>query len=497
MDSYSKMYNCDKVDKYKIIEEIKKNDIEICLGFLARLSFLNYVEANDLYSLFSDFNNRKNHYTLITKQGLAVTYKWFLAYGNQYKYDLELNTNLQVNLLLKKVILIQLMIADYIVDIENSPSHFIFRNLQFNKSINPINAAHRAKAMFSSPTSLELKIDNEILDFHSQFQETYGYTIDRYFETMVTLIPCFNKGYQENTLGLEIKSLESNFYNITKVINTHRCDLNEAKKWAIDTIDNIWDFELFYKYPLITVQEFCIIPFSLDMLSNSIFNGLSHLIFDLYENKRAIRGCIGALFENYITEIIEVASKTLKSDKYIFIPEFRIGDNDSSDAYLKYEDVLFAFECKGNRPTIKARMTSNDEDYKDEVKCIKKYLKQPRIFNDYLHENHCNAYLEKFGNVREVFYIIVNYENFTLEKFWRDSFNDASNYLSNTVTLSAEELEYFAGLIINFENSFELIINYLKSNMDNTFLNYLNDNRVDLKDCNYYKEKANILYENE
>ena len=343
------------------------------LGMFEALSVLSFSSKTDRSTMQADFiayiksfgENLGIEYDpqpllmdriLFTNQGTLATWKWLLAFGDASKIDRRIEIKRGVNL----AILLQAAIADYLYEEENEDEKLIiyeiFQNSLFNTHNNLFSMLGRTKIIMSDIARDEgLYNAGEYIDFNSDFQTHYGYTIEDYLIAISGLISL----YQSTSFSSTLTDISSVFSRtefcdlITEIIQPLCFSFEEGKTWALKAMDNSWDFRLFSRKPFLRLNENLIIPVSLQYLSDQLFSSLYWKIRNCYpgNDSKFIR-FFGRPFEIYLQNLLSDASNS-SNIRYCLIPEFSYnnGQSRSPDAMLKLGDKLLVIEGKAKGVT--------------------------------------------------------------------------------------------------------------------------------------------------
>lgn len=118
---------------------------------------------------------------ICTNQGTLATWKWLLAFGDASKIGHRIEIQRGINL----AILVQAAIADYLYEEENEDEKLIifeiFQNSLFNTHDNIFSMLGRTKMIMSDIARDEALFNaGEYINFNSDFETHYGYTIEDY-----------------------------------------------------------------------------------------------------------------------------------------------------------------------------------------------------------------------------------------------------------------------------------------------------------------------------
>jgi len=494
IESYSKLFSCDKELKGNIKTIIRKYDRRILLTLASRLSNECGKVNSHLYKkYFPSIKSNKIKTVLISKQGLMYCMKWILAYGIEQDNVIEGNDNIYDYEELEHLIKIQLMLADYLNDDETDPKGFMFRNFNFNKTTNPAHEIKRAKSIFldiagkSNPSNS----NGNYLNISQDFLLHHGYSLKHHiFYSEILLRMLYGK--RKITSIYDRKFLLNYFGenpNVNKYLNSLTVSWHEAQNWAKRSIDNIWDYSLFLSKPLIEVVNSKLLSYSIEYLYNLQFEGVYHKIIELYSNSKKTRAYIGNLFEEYVWNISRDSITKTQTRKYSIINEFQIqGPLRSSDTYIKYKDSLIAVEVKGIRPRYVTKTVNKSIEFEKDIDKVLKAVKQAQTALDNIKTHKC----KKLGKYKKVYIIVVSLDNILIDRFTWDYIKEQKfpeklqDNVQGYINLSIHEYEYLCGLIHKKRKSFDVINEYFIDNYTKPFLNYIEEKNIPLNKIDIY-----------
>lgn len=450
------------------------------------------IKVGSVQELFSDTRLMKNRH-IISLQTLLVLLKYAIKntdgdVRNVQAYEVTKEDYL-------KVVKLGLLVAQKMSekDAENSfsVSNFIYGTYHINNDHNVASAIVRSYYLLNyldrNKDIFPADVINEYRDYWNDFQNKYGYTILDYLFTIFRILELYYGGnrylsYQSFWLDLDVCYGNTAIKNTAKkVIADLGCTIENIKKWAIETIDEFWNFRGFLENPFICSTDGNYIAISDFTTKNIFFENLFWKIRNCYpvSDNRAM-AFYGRLFERYIQDQVEEIVNS--HDDYQYIPEFTYGRNNSksSDAYIKSGNKLLAIEAKGFSvyfDCLQNKMVSKN---------LNKLFIKPILQADKAFFN--NASRPDFSHVKELYILSVT----------MDSINAVPDYINNCVTeveknkkskilkgyynISIEELEMFLSILENGEDIFGLLEAFLSSNEIMPFSNYLsNQSKCDIK----------------
>ncbi|MFR1380583.1 MAG: hypothetical protein ACLSTJ_16695 [Clostridium neonatale] len=488
---YSDIYNCNQVEKDRIIKEIKKlnirNSLIIIKMLLSDLNTQYYYQKIYWYKYRNNIKDSKNYYSklLFSRQGLWFTTKWILAYGQR-----GIKENISIIDDTLKLLHIQIMIADYLDKSEINPLNYIHKNFYINSERNVFNdIARTAHIYYELAKQKEAYDPKEYIDINEKFNHKYGYTIKEYLSVIFAFY-YFNIG--KNRYKIMNKN---NFFKnvvikekVNKIINEISKKYFDYKNWALKTINNSWDYEELIKYPLIQLDLELYVSIDKKFIENEFFEGLYYKIVDVCSEKKdrgKIITFLGRPFEKYISKVTE---KTIENNLvgYEFIDEFIYGSNGekSSDSYIKFNNKLIIIEAKSTRPV---RSTFVSEDEESIQKAIEKLYVKTTLQANEAYENILKTeYKNKFSGIQDIYIISVSIENvpYTQEvkqivdsKLKGKLHNNVKGYCN----LNIEEYELLCSMIENNINVIDIIKGYCQEQDLSLFKNYVDDKYLNFK----------------
>ncbi len=486
--TYSELYSCEVIEQDRIIGKIKTLNPYKMLYIGAFLlnhqkNYINmkkaYIDFLERIGLIKSAMYLSNVY-LYSLQGVLYTTKWILANG-----DFNNSNIIPINeidaLDMHSFLTLQLMIADYLPKELSSQLCYMHKNLILNQKRNCKNDISRAFYIYSElARKVEDYNSNEYLDFNSEFEEKYNYSIETYLSVAFMLLDLHisdDPKYPEFELNNFIKNL-SDVKTAKKIIVEMSSDIktiiNNAKLHYLDS----WDFRLFNDNALLNLNDELYLSLSDKFIINRFFEGLYFNIRNIYEDT-SFNTFIGRVFENYISNITEYAVQHSKL-MYMHIPEFSLPNSvdnaRSSDTYVKFDNKLLVVEAKGYRP-FEETLRIDDENRLFEAvdKLLFKPIKQAINMYNRIINNDIN---QEIKNADEVIFLSITFEKVqrlpAIYDYCDNKLFDVFNQKFNYLNLNIEEYEYLCGLIEKGKDIFYLLNQYLNDTKMNAFINYLN-----------------------
>ena len=199
-----------------------------------------------------------------------------------------------------------------------------------------------------------------IIEFVKRYVEKKGYSIeDRLavlFNYLGIVIPDYTiEGLFYKNLGVDIQDFNAKGLASAheKVCKSVRIGYKQAKKNAHDLIDQIWNFELFYRFPFIQIGKHQI-AFSETTIVYQMWEGLYWDVrFAFEDDGEHFMAQFGHPFEHYVQEIIGNAAENSKGNVLFqneFLYKYKGFNKASTDCYIRIDNTLIAFEVKAKSP---------------------------------------------------------------------------------------------------------------------------------------------------
>jgi hypothetical protein len=313
-------------------------------------------------------------------QGLLAVTKWILAYGNFEKEDTD------VNRAIIGVLYAGLIASSFLgrVSKEELPCEMV-RNAQFN--VREDYAGGLVRVLYICTDLAQKKEyygDAEWVDFNADFQKHYGYTILEYVSMMCGLFTVF---YNQDR-----KIVPDSFVNAEEVlgrtgfkekagliIKDMTTTLEEARKNALKSLDEDWNFSSFLAKPLLTLDGVNVIPIFHGVLYSKFFISLKIKIENCYKGKKAedFRAFWGKPFEKYVELLMQKSCEHIAPAQVH--GEFEYCGKKSPDVMLCFENSnnTLVVEAKAMYMRSKSVFFQKDEAVKREIyRLIVKPLRQ-------------------------------------------------------------------------------------------------------------------------
>ncbi|WKL00884.1 nuclease-related domain-containing protein [Paenibacillus amylolyticus] len=299
----------------------------------------------------------------------------------------------------------------------------MFSNLNFNSHEDIASALARACVIYDEiAKNKENFIPREYMDINAAFQEKYNYSITEYLACIFSIFSSFNAAKNDmsksaardlNFFGQFVKHVK-----IDRILDELSVDIQEAKRWAAENIENSWNYQLFKEKPLIKLDNGFYLPFSVNLLRQQMFSQLFFKIRECFpKDNEQIISFIGRCFEKYV-EIITEEAVSLSNIDYKAIPEFTFGHNKSPDYMLRLGKKLLAVEVKNRRLKLDSIINKNHETiHSDMGNMIESPILQlSRCIKKLIEKNHPSV-----EGIEEIYLAVVTQGSIaTLPNFMKD-----------------------------------------------------------------------------
>lgn len=399
--------------------------------------------------------------------------KWFLAYGVTNPYYINNNFSKPFN-----IFMTILKISDHIKD-DLEPQDTILRGSLFNRNTEVGSSIIHQYAIFNILAKDKEQFSTEYIDIHKKFQGKYGYSIQEYIAILFAL-------NRDCIAGRSLVELNSqNHWGIDPDVFFEKLSLKEKgkeilkemcvnplqlRKWARNTIDNPYDYDVLLKTPFFACPSNKALPSSPAILNAAIYDGLFFKIRECYpSNSQAPFDFFGRLFENYVSGILESSVKKSKLP-YKFIPEFSYDKDNkrSSDAYIRLGNSLLIVECKSARITRETKIEPlSQKADKDFEKVVIKPIRQ----SNERYKEIIKLETNPFNGVKKVYILSVSSECFPkIPKLHEQLKNKDLLELHQTVKcvdyIGLAEIELFTYILEEFNTS---IFKFLEQKLSGSY----------------------------
>ena len=530
--TYSEVFQDEKTD---LIEEIKKLNMHKAISIIcelirvrdAHIDPINTIvgklklpfeivlkkEMCDIYpkspeEMCSNPLLRKDMH-IISIQMMFILLKKIIVHGN---YETLSDTDYKITKEdYKTIITLQLIVAEEVSnkhESEMNVDHFIYSTYHLNYQRNMANEFLRMYYMLEVIGRDENNFDNDVQkeyrDYYNDFTKKYLFTPTEYSSLLFWQL----KDYYSDVNGLIYQSFWKNIKSsygdgavsekAVKVIEVLSSQISEYKKWAEQSEENEWDFSRFFAFPFFEDAVGNFISLSDITLRNAFFEKLFWLIRDCYPKKdNEAMAFFGRLFEKYIQDITEDATK----DGFTYIDEFVFGKKrtpkKSSDAYVRKGDELLVVEAKGFSVLLDC-MTKNERVEDNNKKLFVDPILQADAFLSMVTDKKTEFKGVKCAYVVSVtldnINAVPNYYNTIHKEIVENKQSETAQYFFN---FSIEEYEMLIFLMEQGQDIFKLLKEYYDSVKLKPFSSYLQDRYSDIGMTNfmekYYREASDNM----
>lgn len=491
--TYNSIFESEIYSHEQIIRRIRCLDQRsclVCIGYLLNnFEIGTEIKANFLArSYYKDsINDRFQEYELYSKQGLLYLAKWIIAYGIETCEEDYVIIN---EGLIDKVIIIQMMTADYLPSSNiKSIESYLFKNVAINYRRNIKNDLARAYRMFTVLSQQrELYCENEYINFYEDYKIKYGQSINDYLALFFPMIRLHfsDRANECPILNIEKFSKKMKKQNeFFKLVKGKSHSIPELIAWCEGTIDNTWDYSQFFIKPFIYLGDGWVLSLHEDFVINQCFEGLFYRIREVYQDESTeIISFLGRPFEKYVSELTSRAVLEAEGKGYEFIQEFKYGrtNKDSSDAYIRSGKKLLIIEAKSKRPNFEIYYT---DDQKKMMQGIDKIYISP--INQAIAAYAAILRSEEgiiFDGVEEIYVLSVTLLNVPrvsiIQKYVDSSISsELGEKLRGHINLNIEEFEYLCGITKDDIELFAFLKEFCDRRNLSPLVNFLATKKID------------------
>ncbi|MFC8689551.1 hypothetical protein [Brevibacillus porteri] len=355
---------------------------------------------------------------IYSKQGLLAVWKWLLAHGNLAHLEKEVVIEDGTNM----VLFINLIVSDYLHDDrvdKNNIKYELFSNAVFNTETEVGSSLARSILIFdlisSNPQNFH---QNDYIDIHTPFQQTYGYSIKEYLSVIFALFAGFSKrandGISRNWARPSDYFRDSPLAGIAdSIIDELSMSFEEAREWSLSTIDQPWDYTKFRQKPILKLTNGNFFPINLQFLHEKVFSELYFKIRLAFPaNNTQIISFYGKCFEKYV-EILAEHSASESRIPYRFVPEFPydINSKRSPDALVRLDNSMLAIEAKVYRLKMDSLIGGIDSIDVIEEDIERMAIKSIKQLHDRVKEL-IDRHHEAFDGIEKLYLISVTFGEF-------------------------------------------------------------------------------------
>lgn len=454
--------------------------------------YLNYQgpQKMDFINGAEDLLNPITHpnYHILTLQSLLIALKLLIGYGD-YSSLTDNNSDITEDdyIFVIRLALMSIELLDYH---DFCTEHFIYGNYHLNQINNigsEIARAYYVYDVIARDKSLFSKnVQNEYLDFNSDFMNKYGYSITEYLSVMFLLCE-HDVGPKNHLLFSPIyRDLKKAFENLTnqenakRIVNDLSLNIYEVKGWARDSITAWWDFSKFMEHPILNLPNGFFTSICDRTLINALYEKLFWHIRECYpiESKK-FNDFIGRPFEKYLQLITKQA--ILNNSNYKYLDEFKYAthsstNNASSDAYIIKGNQMIIVEAKSFTPLFDS---INYCDDKSITKSLNKLFIHPVLQADKANMMILSSDKKAiFENIEDIVIISVTVDSIqAVPKYINKAIEEIQlqkklPMLSCYLNFSICEYEFLLSMIESGIDIFQVIHNYCKQSTLQPFFTY-------------------------
>lgn len=346
--------SCQKI--LAILSRFSCLHIAVCNGDDAAMKLNDYLRF--IHSVhIDDLGGNKYIYNqfrfIMCSQSIFVLDKWAIKYC-PVSTNAEPITQKDVCLIMDLLLVVNDKLPKS--EVEGNETEYLYLMLYHNTHKAIKNEIARSYYVFSK-LAYE---DNETSSWLKQYEEKCGFSLEQRLAVLTNslahmlpryTLPDFFIGVYTTVNGFNAQGL-SPVYD--KVMETVRADRKTIRSGLRRDLEQVWDFEPFYRYPFIKIKDEQI-AFSVDSILYQLWEGLYWNVRYTLQRDDGVEFMtdFGKPFEHYIQEISrESANRSGKIVRYQneFLYRYEGNQKASTDCYLRVNDVLVAVEAKAKSP---------------------------------------------------------------------------------------------------------------------------------------------------
>lgn len=447
---------------------------------------------------------------LVHPQGLLAVCKWLLAYGDPAKFDDPADTNWAIGATVHLCIIVSDYLYEHVAGEAENDETFVedvlnelISNFVFNAPNDPFSAIARTHYIYMQlGTNRALYSPKEYVDFSARFEEVNGYCLEDYLSVLfamsmtLTQLPHIEVGWVRD---LKLWFSQTGMAGLAERIAREQLlvTLDEAREWAVKTIDWSWDYGLFQAKPLIAVGEQCFFPVYHKFVHDQIFQGLFHKIRHCYpEEDQNFMRFFGRPFEEYVKLLVKQGVET-SGLPYQVYPEFIYqgseGEKKSPDVMLRLGDRLLAIEVKSLRMRQAGIIGGNSGIVESD---LERMVLDPLMrAHDKLVDLMRPREEVDLSGIKEIYLMVVTMGEFpTLPGLESRLQNELSKHytlqIKGSLHLDIEEFEYLAGLLSRHQPVFRVLKNKVENEPFHSFRSFLSTASLARKRPTFVSEAA-------
>lgn len=337
----------------------------VCLDWQLRV-----LHSGHIREMGGDWLQYNQFRTIMCPQSIFILEKWALVYC---PVEEALNPITMPDLMIIMDALLSINDTLPKDDVIGYETEYLYLTLYHNTHRIIKDQIARAYYVFSTLA----KRDPETTDVLIRYEQKRGFSVeDRLavlFNSLAGTIPqftfeeMFTKGLCVNAEGFDAKGLVAVY---DKIVRSVRCDYEKAKKDASRVLEQVWNFEPFYRSPFVKIGD-SQFAFSQTAIVYQMWEGLYWDVrFTFRDDGEAFMTHFGRPFEHYIQEITCAAvaeSKYVVSYQNEFLYKYKGESRASTDCYFRIGSVLIAVEAKAKSPHSSTLTGVSREAINDEV----------------------------------------------------------------------------------------------------------------------------------
>lgn len=238
----------------------------------------------------------------------------------------------------------------------NDDSLYLLKNLLYT---------YQDNSLFQYYRSVNIFIHDDLMKkYQDQFNQAYGISIKDYIFICHAINAIYSQTQNWTSANHWIFNAEAfsrlegfNSEKVKKVIDLISFTQADLRKYSKSEDYDNHNFSFFSNSPFFDMGNGCYIPVDGKLAQNLVFNSLFYRFKKSVRDKKAFMRDYGLSFEKYAINLTKYVANNSKSFKYTSIPEFKYGtpEKHSSDAYICFkgehdgENAVLVFEVKSAR----------------------------------------------------------------------------------------------------------------------------------------------------
>lgn len=262
-----------KPSQEEVIKDIQSIEVEKALAIISKFTLYNeqlkkeqVQQLKDNFLCEEDVANIDSIY-LFDFINLNYAIKMFLAYGLKNPTNkFENNFSETYNVLLTVLKITSLIKDD--VDTEKGLQETILKTWLASRTEDITRIVSRQYEIYENIFNNFDKNDPEFIDIHTLFEEFYGYSIKDYISVIFPIHAKLSRTENETLLSNELIGISEDYYKTTSVKNIYKkilddltVNVDDLKKWALNSIENYYDAEGLISKPIFYYDNHYVIFF--------------------------------------------------------------------------------------------------------------------------------------------------------------------------------------------------------------------------------------------